>query len=428
MLSETLKHDLIKAKEIRLIKFMQSRAERVLNPCKYHLSEDAKKRLRWLYVLYYEKDKNISLTANNLGISRQWLSSIKKVFEYNNRNPRSLEPQSRAPNNTNNRNRIEKYKEALIIKIRTGDFWGKDKIAAHMLTEYKININPNTVNKYLHKHELICPKISLKNTKAMAGKKDREREANLESKYRSPSAIKDFKPGALIEKDMKYIAKPNRNKLRKTRDGYWYQQTMIDTFTRYRTMELTPDFESKTAVLAYQVAIKRFPFDIACINNDHGSENNKDFASYLKDTNVLQFYSRPGTPTDNPRVERSHLTDEVEFYSRANIYNTFDNQREALKEWEHNYNFKRPHQALGYLTPMAFYRLWKKNPEEAHRIMDKWQIYLKKQRIRLAQSRKFKKKEQIEVLMTFIDSKLEQKTSLNEAKLQLINCQLCSVA
>jgi hypothetical protein len=142
----------------------------------------------------------------------------------------------------------------------------------------------------------------------------------------------------------------------------------------------------------------------------------------------LQFYSRPGTPTDNPRVERSHLTDEVEFYSRANIYNTFDNQREALKEWEHNYNFRRPHQALGYLTPMAFYELWKKKPEEAYMIMDKWQVYLKKQRIRLARSRKVKKKEQIEVLMSFIDSKLEQKTNLNEAKLQLINCQLCSVA
>jgi hypothetical protein len=30
--------------------------------------------------------------------------------------------------------------------------------------------------------------------------------------------------------------------------------------------------------------------------------------------------------------------------------------------------------------------------------------------------------------MSFIDSKLEQKTDLNEAKIQLINCQLCSVA
>jgi hypothetical protein len=35
-----IKHDLIKAKEIRLIKFMQSRAERVLNPNKYCLSDE----------------------------------------------------------------------------------------------------------------------------------------------------------------------------------------------------------------------------------------------------------------------------------------------------------------------------------------------------------------------------------------------------
>ena len=46
----------------------------------------------------------------------------------------------------------------------------------------------------------------------------------------------------------------------------------------------------------------------------------------------------------------------------------------------------------------------------------------------LAQSRKIKKKEQIEALMSFIDAKMGQNIDLNQAKLQLINCQLCSMA
>ena len=77
---------------------------------------------------------------------------------------------------------------------------------------------------------------------------------------------------------------------------------------------------------------------------------------------------------------------------------------------------------------MQFYQLWKENPEAAYRIVEKWQSYLRKQRIRQAQSRKIKRKEQIEALMNFIDAKLAGNKGLKQAKLQLINCQLCSVA
>jgi hypothetical protein len=31
-----------------------------------------------------------------------------------------------------------------------------------------------------------------------------------------------------------------------------------------------------------------------------------------------------------------------------------------LEEWEHTYNYVRPHQALDYLTPNEHYRRWKK--------------------------------------------------------------------
>ncbi len=84
MLSKTLRHDLIRVQEIKLIKFMQSRAERMLNSKKYHLSKDAKKKLRWLYVLYDEQENNVTRAANNIDISRQWLSGIKKIFEHSN--------------------------------------------------------------------------------------------------------------------------------------------------------------------------------------------------------------------------------------------------------------------------------------------------------------------------------------------------------
>ena len=84
---------------------------------------------------------------------------------------------------------------------------------------------------------------------------------------------------------------------------------------------------------------------------------------------------------------------------------------------------------IGYLTPMEFYKLWKENSNEAYAITKKYQTYLLKQKIRLANARKIKRKEQIENLMKFIDAKLkDNKTQIQRSKLQLINCQLCSLA
>jgi len=101
-----------------------------------------------------------------------------------------------------------------------------------------------------------------------------------------------------------------------------------------------------------------------------------------------------------------------------------------LSKWEYVYNYVRPNQALGYLTPIQFYGLWKKNPDKAYKIRDKYKKYLEKQRKRQITSRKLKSKEQIEKLMQYIDAKLEPKTAqkidLQPYKLELIKCELCS--
>ena len=286
------------------------------------------------------------------------------------------------------------------------------------------------MNKYLHKHKRIDPKISLRNGKAFEEKKQRDSEnLLLKVKFRPPKKIKDYAPGALVEKDMKYVRKPRQEYEGKHKENFWYQFTEIDSFTRIRILGISDEQDTRATITLHKEAVKRFPFKIACENTDNGFENNNDFSKELKKEMIFHFYSNNGTPTDNPRVERSHLTDDLEFYNKCNTFNDLNKQKEKVKEWEHIYNFRRPHQALGYLTPMKFYKLWKKHPEKAYAITEKWQQYLKKQRMRLAQARRIKKKEQIESLMKFIDAKLKQKKDdVEKAKLQLIDCQLCSVA
>ena len=107
-------------------------------------------------------------------------------------------------------------------------------------------------------------------------------------------------------------------------------------------------------------------------------------------------------------MERSHLTDEIEFYQHDGICKTIKEQKKKLAEWEYLYNNVRPHQALGNLTPMAFYELWKINSEAAYKITEKWKAYLRKQSRRLANSRKINNREKIAKMMAQIDSKLAE--------------------
>lgn len=391
---------------------MQTQAEVKLNRLRYYLSPEAKKRLKWMYIVKYECDNNVSRAAKRIGISRTWLSQVHGHWKNSREDPRSLEPESRAPHDTSDRKRIDEKVENKIIEIRKKyQPWGKEKLSVILKRDYHLKAGASTVNRYLHKHDLIDPKLSEKNKLAWRRKKEK---AEMKFKMRPPSVIKDYKPGALMEKDMKLVLKmgifTNLDKQR-AKENFWYQHTLIDSFTRVRAVGLAEDSNSRTAVAVQEQAKSRLPFAIAAINNDNGGENEKDFSLYLEKEKVAQFFSRAGTPTDNPRVERSHLTDELEFYAQGNLHKNFNDQAKAIAEWEHTYNFIRPHQALGYLTPMEFYELWQSDPEEAYRIKNKYSAYLKKQSRRLAKSRQMKNKEQIEKLMQFIDKKLSKSNS-----------------
>jgi len=385
------------------IDVMQTRAENKLNPLKYPLSDEARKRLKWMYIIYFECGGKIAKAARKIGLSRQWLSKIHSTWINCKKDPRSLEPVSKAPKNTDNRKRIDTEIENKILEVRKEYHWGKDKLETILDRDYNIQVGASTINRYLDKHGLLDVKIS--NRIKVAHKNKIEQK----QKCRPPREIKDYKPGALVEKDMKFIVKMGKfinPEKYKAKENFWYQHTVIDSFTRIRTIGLAEDSESKTAVTVQEECENRFPFQIACANTDNGSENEKDFDNYLEKNKVVHFYSRSGTPTDNPRVERSHLTDEIEFYRHGNICKTFEKQKQKITEWEYKYNNVRPHQALGNLTPIEFYELWKANPDEAYKIAEKWKNYLKKQSKRLANSRKMKNRKKIAKLMEQIDKKL----------------------
>ena len=62
---------------------------------------------------------------------------------------------------------------------------------------------------------------------------------------------------------------------------------------------------------------------------------------------------QPGKPTQNAYIERfngSFRREVLNAYSFANLAQV----RDVVDDWLEDYNTKRPHQALGFLTPMEF--------------------------------------------------------------------------
>ena len=79
-----------------------------------------------------------------------------------------------------------------------------------------------------------------------------------------------------------------------------------------------------------------------------GIEGLARFHWHLLDLGINHVYINPGSPKLNCKVERSHRTDEQEFYQFLE-YTDDVNLNEQLEDWEKYYNLHRPHS-----TPKGF--------------------------------------------------------------------------
>ena len=69
---------------------------------------------------------------------------------------------------------------------------------------------------------------------------------------------------------------------------------------------------------------------------------------------IKLFVLPPRSPKLNGGVERAHRTHTEEFYEITDSTFEIADLSKELLEWEGIYNTVRPHQALGYLTPLRF--------------------------------------------------------------------------
>ncbi len=151
----------------------------------------------------------------------------------------------------------------------------------------------------------------------------------------------------------------------------FYQYTAVDDCTRYRVLRLYSRRTAANTVDFIENVLEEMPFPIQRIQTDRGTE----FFAYqvqefLHEQGIKFRPNRPAAPHLNGKVERSQKTDKLEFYPVVDLADPELDR--LLGEWQHYYNWERPHSSLGGKPPMdKYFELMWQTPYWA----DVWEHY-----------------------------------------------------
>jgi putative transposase len=317
---------------------LPSRAQRKLS--RLHLTElpaEAKLRLKW-FDWHEAHGQNVSLTCRHFGISRQTFYRWQKRFDRF--DLRSLTDRSSQPRKL--RQRTWTTAEVLAVKALRERFpaWGKMKLVV-LLAAQGLKLSASRVGRilrYLKQRRQL--KEPLRRVSA------RRRTWKRAYATRKPKEYQPQLPGDLIQVDTMDVRLEPHAILK--------QFTAVDVVSRWSVASIASNATATLAVRALDELIARSPFPIRAIQVDGGSEFMADFEATCKERGILLFELPPRSPKLNGRVERANRTYREEYYDQTNDPPTVAGLTPGLRRSERIYNYLRPHQALGYLTPAQF--------------------------------------------------------------------------
>jgi transposase InsO family protein len=153
-------------------------------------------------------------------------------------------------------------------------------------------------------------------------------------------------PGHHVQADVKIVSlkAPDGHRIRR------YQYTAIDDATRVRALKIYRRHNQANAMDFIDYVIDKFPFRIHTVRTDRGHEFQAQFHWHVEDKGIRHVYIKPRSPELNGTVERSHRSDQEEFYQLLTYKDDVDLDRK-LKAWERYYNCDRPHGDFNGKTP-----------------------------------------------------------------------------
>jgi len=277
----------------------------------------AKARLRRIQH-YQQVTHNVSQTCRFFGVSRrQFYTWLHRYREHGLEGLKNLKSGSRKPHLA-----TPPHIVALILRVRAERQYGPIRICLYLQRFHQVYVSVPTIYKILKRHGV--PRVSMK-------------------RYRpGPRRRREFTvPGQSVQVDVKHLKLGGRR---------FYQFTAVDEATRYRILRIYTHSSIPNAIAFLDEVRQRLPMAIQRVQTDHGNEFGTDFTWHLRDLGIAHRRIPPGCPEVNGKVERSHRTDEEEFYRRM-TFRTAAELTAKLRRWEHEYNHRRPHLALAGRTP-----------------------------------------------------------------------------
>ncbi len=304
------------------------------------LSRDASKRLKW-FDFYGSRGKNARLTCRHFDISPQTFYRWKQ--RYDPHNLETLEGRTHRPRRVRQPTYSVELVEAVVRLREEYPRWGKDKLVIFLRRE-GYQVSASTVGRIIHYakgrgilKEPVYNYVS-------AGKRSRKRPYAI----RKPKDYQARRAGDIIQLDTLDL---------RPLPGIAFKHfTAHDVVSKWDVLSIQRQATAATAGHFLDTLEARMPFPVKAIQVDGGSEFQAVFEELCQQRGIRLFILPPRSPKLNGGVERAHRTHTEEFYEVTDSSFDLAQLGRELLQWEQTYNTVRPHQALGYLTPLEFLR------------------------------------------------------------------------
>ncbi len=191
-------------------------------------------------------------------------------------------------------------------------------------------------------------------------------EIKLRKGYTKHEEIRGEYPGDKVQVDIKYV--PKECLLFDTIDKKYYQITAIDEFSRKRILEIVDEKSVTNTSKFIRTLESKMELKINTVQTDNGPEfvNNQVetdqptlFELTLAELGMNHRRTRPYSPWQNGKVERSHKIDGERFYSR-NEFTSVEDLKKKIKRYNSRYN-NIAKKVLGFKSPNQIVEEYKLN-------------------------------------------------------------------
>jgi putative transposase len=309
------------------------------------LSKGARQRIKW-FDYYHSHNNNARLTCRYFGITPQTFYRWKR--RYNPYQLENLENRSHRPKHLRQPTASTELVTAVLKLREEYPRWGKDKLVV-LLREEGYQVSTSMVGRIIRRlKDRGILREPIKNH-VSAHRRGIKRPYAI----RKPKDYPVIEPGDLIQLDTLDI-RPLPGVVLK-------HFTARDVISRWDVMDVYSRAVASTAAHFLDELEQRMPFNMKAIQVDGGSEFEAVFEAECQRRDIRLFVLPPRSPKLNGCVERAHRTHTEEFYEVTESSFDLRELRPELLKWERVYNTIRPHQSLGYLTPLKFLEQWKQN-------------------------------------------------------------------